>query len=83
MLSMPAADPVPFSHRDRPRGEPAVYKLVTRRVTYLWGGVETVTYKKPSEEFPSNIATGSSEGIILCLSFNHDEALVRATVPWR
>ena len=33
----------PSYHRDMPIGEPAVYKSVTRRVTYLWGGVETVT----------------------------------------
>ena len=56
-------------YRDMPNGEPAVYKLVTRRVTYLRGGVETVTPKKPPEQFPSNIATGSSEGIVCCLSF--------------
>ena len=28
-------DLFPTYHRDRPTGEPAVYKLVTRRVTYL------------------------------------------------
>ena len=56
-------------NRDMPNGEPAVYKSVTRRVTYLRGGAETVTLRKVPEGFPSNLTTGSARVLsVICPS---------------